>query len=449
MTKNLSRLTRRVASAALAFMLTCTFVTAATPKNVLVVSVTKGFRHDVIPAVDALMKELASQSGKFTVDYAQTDSQLAEKLTRAALTKYDAVVFNNTSGDLPLPDREGFLAWLKSGKGFLGLHAATDTLSGFPAYIDMIGAQFDTHHEQVEVDIRIQDPQHPATAHFPPSFRIKDEIYLFKNFHREKVRGLLTMDKHPNFGQPGDYPVAWCKEYGQGRVIYSSLGHRLDVVQREDIKQHFLGALLWSLGVAEGDAKPQSTRLTLTDAEVTEGFKPLFNGVDLTGWKLRNPTGKATWSAQNGMLINTIAKDDHGTDLVTEDKFWNFTVRYDYMIPAGANSGFYLRGRHEIQILDDHSEGKPSTTGNGSFYNFAAPMSFTSKPAGQWNSVEATIVGNKATVIHNGVKIHDQLVVDRPTGGEIDGNVNSPGPIFLQGDHGAVAFRNMRIRILP
>jgi uncharacterized protein len=449
MIKNLSKLFRRALPGALALGVACVTATAATPKHILVVSVTKGFRHDVIPAVDALMKELADQSGKFTVDYAQTDEQLAAKLTAAALAKYDGVVFNNTSGDLPLPDRDGFLAWIKSGKGFVGLHAATDTLGGFPPYIDMIGGQFETHHEQVEVEIRVEDPHHPATAHFPPSFRVKDEIYLFKNFNREKVHGLLTMDRHPNFGQPGDYPVAWCKEYGKGRVIYSSLGHRTDVVQRSDIKQHFLGAILWSLGLAEGNAKPQSTRLTLTGAEAAEGFKPLFNGVDLAGWRLRNPSGKASWNVQNGMLVNTIGKDEHGTDLVTEDKFWNFTVRFDYLVPAGANSGFYLRGRHEIQILDDHQEGKPATTGNASFYNFAAPSQFTSKPAGQWNSVEATLIGNKATVIHNGVKIHDQLVVDRPTGGELDGNVNSPGPIFLQGDHGAVAFRNLRIRILP
>jgi uncharacterized protein len=448
MKNHLSRLAHSAAWGVLAFVLACP-TSAATPKNVLVVSVTKGFRHDVIPAVDALVKELAAQSGKFSVDYAQTDQQLAQKMTRSALAAYDAVVFNNTSGDLPLPDRDGFLEWLKSGKGFVGFHAATDTLGGFPPYIEMIGGQFDTHHEQVEVTVRVEDPQHPATAHFPPTFRVHDEIYLFKNFHREKVRGLLTMDKHPNFGHPGDYPVAWCKEYGQGRVIYSSLGHRTDVIQRDDIKKHFLGAILWSLDLAKGNAQPLSTRLTITGPEAAEGFKPLFNGVDLTGWKLRNPSGTPSWSAQNGMLVNSIGKDEHGTDLVSEEKFWNFTVRYDYMVPAGANSGFYLRGRHELQILDDYAEGKPTNTGNASFYNFAAPSKFTSKPAGEWNSVEATIIGNKATVIHNGVKIHDQLVLDRPTGGELDGNVGSPGPIFLQGDHGAVAFRNLRIRVLP
>jgi hypothetical protein len=438
----------RHATVTLLGLATVTTLTAA-PGKVLVVSVTKGFRHDVIPVVDAVLKELASQSGKFTLDFAQSDQQVAEKLTPAALAGVDGVIFNNTSGELPLPDREGFLQWLKSGKGFVGFHAATDTLSGFAPYIEMIGGQFDTHHEQVEVTVRVEDRQHPATAHFPASFRVKDEIYLFKNFHRESVHGLLTMDRHPNFGQPGDYPVAWWKSYGKGRVIYTSLGHRADVVQRSDIKQHYLGAILWSLGLAEGSAEPQSPRLTLTGAEAAEGFQPLFTGVDLTGWKLRHPSGKASWSAQNGMLVNTINKDEHGTDLVSEAKFMNFTVRYDYMIPAGANSGFYLRGRHEVQILDDYQEGKPSITGNVSFYNFAAPGKFTSKPAGEWNSVEVTLVGNRATVIHNDVKVHDQLVVDRPTGGELDRNVNTPGPILLQGDHGAVAFRNLRIRVLP
>lgn len=443
------RLLRRMTFAGLALALAGSVVYAASPKKVLVVSVTKGFRHDVIPAVNALMQELAENSGKFTVDYVLDDSQMAEKMTVAALANYDAAVFNNTTGNLPLPDRDGFLAWVKSGKGFVGFHAATDTFAGFPPYIEMIGAQFETHHEQVEVEALVEDRDHAATAHFPASFRVKDEIYLVKNFHRESVHGLLTLDKHPNYGYPGDYPIAWCKAYGAGRVLYTSLGHRTDVVQREDIKKHYLGAILWSLGLADGSALPPSKRVRLTDAEAQAGFKPLFNGVDLSGWRLRNPAGKASWSAQNGMLVNAIGKDEHGTDLVTENKFSNFVVRYEYMVPPGANSGFYLRGRHEIQILDDYQEGKTSITSNGSFYNFAAPLQFASKPAGQWNTVEATMNGNRATVILNGIKIHEQRVVDRPTGGELDGNVNSPGAIFLQGDHGAVAFRNMRIRSLP
>ncbi len=181
----------------------------------------------------------------------------------------------------------------------------------------------------------------------------------------------------------------------------------------------------------------------------TEGFRPLFNGTDTTGWKLRNPKGSNTWSVSDGILKNTIAKGVHGTDLVTADKFWNFEVRYEFMVPDGSNSGFYLRGRHEIQILGDAKGGKPSKGCNGALYNLKAPDEFVSKPGNEWQTADVTIIGNKITVVMNGKKIHDNVVCDRPTGGEIDNKVTEPGPILLQGDHGTVSFRNIRIKELP
>ncbi|HYG34143.1 MAG TPA: DUF1080 domain-containing protein [Clostridia bacterium] len=179
-------------------------------------------------------------------------------------------------------------------------------------------------------------------------------------------------------------------------------------------------------------------------------FRPLFNGKDLSGWKLRNPSGHNSWSIlPGGVLKNTVEEGTHGTDLVTEKKFWNFTVRYEYMTPDNSNSGFYLRGRHEVQILGDHKSGQASQSGNGAIYNFKAPDKFVTKPAGEWQTVEATMIGNRITVIMNGVKIHDNVECTRATGSEIDNKVNEPGPIFLQGDHGTVSFRNMRIKELP
>lgn len=179
-----------------------------------------------------------------------------------------------------------------------------------------------------------------------------------------------------------------------------------------------------------------------------EGFQPLFSGKDLAGWKLRRTDGHQSWSVKDGVLINTVNPGEHGTDLVTEKKFWNFTVRYEYKIPKGANSGFYLRGRHEIQILDDYDKGQPSLGGNGAIYQHTAVSKFASKPAGEWNTVEATIVGNRITVTLNGVKVHENVECNRATGSEIDSKVNEPGPIFLQGDHGSVSFRNLRIKEL-
>jgi len=193
-----------------------------------------------------------------------------------------------------------------------------------------------------------------------------------------------------------------------------------------------------------------ATSLTVNAAEEERDFKPLFNGKDLTGWKLRHPSGRNSWTVEpGGILKNTVEKGAHGTDLVTEKKFWNFTVRYEYMTPENSNSGFYLRGRHEIQILGDYKSGRATITGNGSIYNFKAPDQFVTKPAGEWQTVEATIIGNRITVIQNGVKIHDNVECTKATGSEIDDKVNEPGPIFLQGDHGTVSFRNIRIKELP
>ena len=180
-----------------------------------------------------------------------------------------------------------------------------------------------------------------------------------------------------------------------------------------------------------------------------DGFKPLFNGKDTTGWKLRRADGHNSWTVEpGGILKNTVNKGEHGTDLVHEEKFWNFTVRYEYMVPDGSNSGFYLRGRHEIQILGDFKRGKPDLHGDASIYGVKEPSEYASKPSGEWNTVEATMIGNKITVILNGKKIHDSVECNKATGSELDNKLTEPGPIFLQGDHGTVSFRNMRIKVL-
>jgi hypothetical protein len=184
-------------------------------------------------------------------------------------------------------------------------------------------------------------------------------------------------------------------------------------------------------------------------AEDEKDFKPLFNGKDLSGWHLRNAKGHNSWTVQDGILKNTVEKGQHGTDLVGDQKFWNFTVRYDYQVPDGSNSGFYLRGRHEIQILGDYKSGKPSKGGNGAIYQHTAPVEFAGKPGGEWQTVEATMIDNKITVILNGKKIHDNVECDRATGSELDNKVKEPGPFFLQGDHGTVWFRNIRVKELP
>ena len=184
-------------------------------------------------------------------------------------------------------------------------------------------------------------------------------------------------------------------------------------------------------------------------ADDEKDFKPLFNGKDMTGWHLRKPEGTSAWVVKDAILANELEKGAHGVDLVSDAKYWNFTVRYEYTVPDGSNSGFYLRGRHEIQILGDFAGGKTSLGGNGAIYQHTAPTQFVSKTGDQWQTVEATMIGNKITVTLNGVKIHDNVVCERATGSELDAKVTEPGSFFLQGDHGRVSFRNLRVKELP
>jgi type 1 glutamine amidotransferase len=217
------------------------------PARLLVVTVTKGYHHESIPKLTERIEGLGRESGLFTVDTAGTDAELGAKTTADALKAYDGVVFNNTTGDLPLADREAFLAWIESGKALVGIHAAADTFHGWPAFVALLGAEFDYHRDQAKVQVLVDDPKHPATEGLVAPIELFDEIYLFKNFDRARVHMLLSLDRHPNTGEPGFYPIAWTREAGQGRVFYTAPGHRDEVVAADWFGRHLLGGIRWAL----------------------------------------------------------------------------------------------------------------------------------------------------------------------------------------------------------
>jgi len=170
--------------------------------------------------------------------------------------------------------------------------------------------------------------------------------------------------------------------------------------------------------------------------------KPLFNGKDLIGWHLRHE-GHNGWKVENGVLTNT----PPSSDLVSDEKFKDFEVHYEYKIPKGSNSGFYLRGRYEIQIFDSFGK-QPESHEDGAIYAQFAPSEIASKPAGEWNSVDARLVGQHVTVVENGKQIIEADLTKGVTGSALDDKESEPGPIYLQGDHGVVSFRNLRIHPL-
>jgi uncharacterized protein len=235
---------------------------ADTPKKVLVVTVTKGFRHSSIPTAEEVIGKLARESGAFVVDYVRNDEEMAKKMTPESMRGYDGFLFANTSGTLPLPDKDAFLGMIRSGKAFIGMHAASDTFRSrdgvVDPYIEMLGGEFQWHGDQVGVECHVLDPKHPSTLHFDGPWSIqREEIYIFQNYDQRRVRDLLALDRHPNKpDERGHFPISWCRLYGQGKVFYTSLGHREDVWENEEYQQHILGGILWALGLKPGEATP-------------------------------------------------------------------------------------------------------------------------------------------------------------------------------------------------
>ena len=162
----------------------------------------------------------------------------------------------------------------------------------------------------------------------------------------------------------------------------------------------------------------------------------LLNGTDLTGW--HHAEGDNQWKMVKGVLTNVKA----GGNLVTDQTFNDFKLHAEFRYPKGGNSGIYLRGRYEVQI-EDSAGREPESIHLGGIYGFLAPNEDAAKQAGEWQSFDVTLVGRLVTVVLNGKTIICNQEIPGITGGAIDSNERAPGPLFLQGDHGPVEFRNI------
>ncbi len=174
----------------------------------------------------------------------------------------------------------------------------------------------------------------------------------------------------------------------------------------------------------------------------------LFNGRDLSGWKLINPEQKNGFKVEDGMLINDPVQPANDPraysygNLRTEQEFEDFNLQLEVNIPAGSNSGVYLRGLYEIQVVDSY--GKEVDSHNmGGLYSRVTPAMAAEKPAGEWQTMDITLYQQHVTVVLNGKKILDNAPVLGVTGGAMQADMSKPGPIYLQGDHGTVMYRNM------
>ena len=169
---------------------------------------------------------------------------------------------------------------------------------------------------------------------------------------------------------------------------------------------------------------------------------PLFNGKDLTGWRLVKPESDNGWSVADGVLINRVEKGKHFGNLRTDAEFEDFNIKLETRTQKDSNSGIYLRGIYEIQVAETY--GKPLDPHNmGALYSRITPSVAAEKPIGEWQTFDITLVDRHVTVILNGQKIIDNQPVLGCTGGALTSDEMKPGPLFFQGDHTNIDYRNV------
>jgi hypothetical protein len=245
------------------------------PSRVLFVTQSAGFVHGAVKrdpqqpqqlaTAEIALVQLGQQSGLFTVDCTQ---DCAADFTRENLQNYDIVAFYTTL-DLPIAesDRQYFLNdWLKQpGHGFLGFHSAGDTYHEYEPYWEMCGGTFIGHPwtQDKVVTLVVHDRTHPGAQPYGSEFVIQDEIYMYRHWQPDKVRVLMSLDysrsptdKPVNTEHGYHVPVAWVKDWGQGKVYYNNLGHRPETWTNRVFLDSIVGAVKWIRGDADGDATP-------------------------------------------------------------------------------------------------------------------------------------------------------------------------------------------------
>jgi type 1 glutamine amidotransferase len=239
-------------------------------KKLLFIGQTKGYQHDSVSNAAGTLWKLGHETGLWDT-YIKTDCQLVTKKRLEGNAKnlnfFDAVAFC-TSGELDMDDSQkaDLLSFVRDdGKGFIAIHAGSDTFYKWPEYGDMVGGYFDEHPwGTFDAPLVVEDPGFPGMQFLPKAFTMRDEIYQIKQFSREKVRVLLKLDAskldltNPKVHRSDkDFAVIWARPYGKGRVMYDGLGHVEAVWDRSDIQKMYIEHIKWLMGMIPGDATPR------------------------------------------------------------------------------------------------------------------------------------------------------------------------------------------------
>jgi uncharacterized protein len=213
------------------------------PIRLLVLTATAGFRHDSIATARQVLASLASSSSEFTPTFTE---DLAS-ITSAALTNYDVLFFALTSGELAFTadQKAAILDFVSRGGGFIGAHSATDTLHTWPDYAALIGAEFRDHPWTQQAIVIVENTTHPTTTGLGNGFAIEEEFYAFRENPRPRVDVLLRLDI-TSVNATGDYPLAWARAHGSGRVYYNALGHFSTTWTDARFQRQIAAAIRWA-----------------------------------------------------------------------------------------------------------------------------------------------------------------------------------------------------------
>jgi uncharacterized protein len=269
---------------------------------VLFVTQSFGFKHSVVDrkngdlsTAERAVVEWGDSSHLYHADCTQ---DVAADLTKENLQKYDIVMFYTTGPRSKWPVDDATLDYLcndwakQKGHGFIGIHSATDTLADYAPYREMVGGAFNDHPWTAKSDVTVvvDDPENPITKSWGKEFTITDEIYQFKNWQPDKEHVLMSLDigrskfdaeVQKRIKQPYHIPIAWCKDYGDGKVFYISLGHNEAVWADPRYRDSILGGIKWILGQSPGNAAPNpdvsATELEKGKADVAAKTDELSN----------------------------------------------------------------------------------------------------------------------------------------------------------------------------
>ncbi|MEE2906327.1 MAG: ThuA domain-containing protein [Planctomycetota bacterium] len=432
--------------------------------SVLVFSRTTGFRHDCIETGAQAIQEIGE--GVFTVEATEDPAEF----TPGNLSRFDAVVFLNTTGDvLDVSQQEAFEHYLRNGGGYVGIHGAADTENDWPFYGEILGgAWFKTHPAIQEAVVVVEDAHHPTTAHLPSRWVRTDEWYEYQDNPREHVHVLASMDEstYQVAEGMGDHPIAWTVPVDQGAAFYTGGGHTHESFAEPAFREHLRQGIQWAIDDGWIELVPENGFAGWQGSEQ-------WLDVDQVEMDPENPQAFRVTSAMTGEPggANFVNGDGHVPNLRTAGTFGDVELHVEFMVPEGSNSGVYLQERYEIQILDSWGKPNPQHDDCGGVYqrwdDNRTPQGYEGRPPrvnasrkpGHWQSYDIIFrapkfdaEGNKIAnarfekVVHNGIVVHEDVELTGHTRAGRAGPESATGPVMLQGDHGPVAYRNLKIR---